>query len=144
MMYDIQLAEEILNDEGWEEVSYTDTKGYWTIGVGHMLGNDPQYANIRWSPRTVMLTFMDDLNRSIYYTQKQIRVLDRLSPNRQRVLINMMFNLGPNRFAGFKKTIAAIHNFDIMRAYHEMLDSKWAKEDVPNRANRLAERWLRG
>jgi lysozyme len=91
-----------------------------------------------------MLTFMDDLNAAIFYTKRHIQVFDHLSENRQRILINMMFNLGPNRFAGFKNMIRAIHNFDYERAYMEMLDSKWAKVDVPNRARNLSERWRMG
>lgn len=143
-MFDHILAQEIAVEEGFETQSYTDTKGLWTIGIGHLLGKNPRFSNLVWTPTKVMVTFMQDLNSSIYYTKLQIRVYDQLSPTRQRVLVNMMFNLGPDRFSGFVNTIAAINMHDYNTAYNEMLDSKWARVDVPKRAIRLSQRWISG
>ena len=52
----------------------------------------------------------------------------------------MSYNLGLNRLKGFKKLQASIVDQDFARAAIEMQDSKWAKVDVTNRANRLIER----
>lgn len=142
--YDIKLVEELMSDEGVKNYSYLDTTGNWTIGVGHKLGKSSSFSNIKWDNKRVFVTLLEDINSSIFYLQKQIPVLQGLTQERQHVLINMMFNLGPNRFAGFKETIKAINNYDYRTAYNEMLDSKWAREDVPNRAKRLANRWLMG
>lgn len=145
-MYNINhlLVEELIDDEGYEENAYKDTKGYWTIGIGHMLGENPQYKYYKWSPKKIFMTFVSDVNSSIYYIERQISNFDFLTDTRKRVLINMMFNLGPNKFAKFKNTIRAIENNDIDLAHYEMLDSKWAKIDVPNRANKLVSKWLAG
>jgi lysozyme len=62
---------------------------------------------------------------------------------RQIVLIAMMFNLGPQRFAGFRKFIRAAKAEDHETAAVEMLNSKWADE-IGDRAIRLAEMWRRG
>jgi lysozyme len=142
--YDYELAGELMYDEGVRAKAYRDSKGYWTIGVGHYLGTDQSFSHLAWDMETIFLTFLTDLNSAIFYTKKQIYNFDSLSVNRQRVLVNMMFNLGPNRFAGFKKMIKAIHDGNIRRAYKEMLDSKWARQDVPNRARRLSRRWIDG
>jgi GH24 family phage-related lysozyme (muramidase) len=143
-MYDTILAKEIAEEEGFSTKSYLDTKQNWTIGVGHLLGKSDHYANVRWSPVKVITTFMDDLNYSIYDVKNQIRNFDQLSPTRQRVLINMMFNLGARKFGTFRQMKLAIHVFDYNLAYQEMLDSKWAKKDVPDRADRLSYQWLHG
>jgi GH24 family phage-related lysozyme (muramidase) len=142
--FDHILVSEILHDEGYRLKSYKDKTGLWTIGVGHLLGGEYTFANLTWTPEQVLLTLMQDLNSAVYYVRKYIYTFEQLSDNRQRVLISMMFNLGPNRFAGFTNTIAAINRLDYYRAKVEMLDSKWAREDVPNRANRLANRWMAG
>lgn len=142
--FDTILASELAYEESFETTSYLDTKGNWTIGIGHLLGRDNKFAGITWSPTEVMLTFMDDMNSAIRYTRLQIHTFDEISPVRQRVLVNMMFNMGPNRFSGFVNTINAINSFDYYRTHLEMLDSKWAREDVPNRAARLADRMLHG
>lgn len=142
--YDHILVDELLHDEAYRTHAYQDTKGNWTIGIGHMLGKDNRFSNTIWSHEKIFVTFIQDINSSIFYTRKYIHTFDQLSDSRQRVLVNMMFNLGPNKFAGFIKMISAINSLDYMRAHAEMLDSKWAIIDVPNRANRLANRWLAG
>lgn len=142
--YDYVLADELISDEGFETVSYKDTKNNWTIGIGHLLGRGPEFSNIVWTPRQVIITFMQDLNESVFHVKKQIIPFDSLSIERQRVLINMMFNLGPYKFSRFVKMTEAINNYRFDVAYAEMLDSDWARDDVPARANRLAERWRNG
>ena len=142
--FDHTLAYEIAREEAFRTRSYLDNKGNWTIGVGHLLGKGPQYSNISWTPTQVMITFMEDLNSAIYYAHRQFPVLDQLSPARQRVLVSMMLNMGPNRFASFVNTTSAVNRFDYHTAYIEMLDSKWAKIDVPERAQRLADQWRIG
>jgi lysozyme len=81
---------------------------------------------------------INDLNRSIKYLD-DIFHSDKVDLNdaRQNALIDMMYNLGPSRFIGFKKMIAAIYDEDFNAASNEMLDSKWAKQ-VGRRAFRLA------
>lgn len=138
------LIDELIADEGFKTKSYKDTKNKWTIGVGHLLGVGPEFANIIWSERKVVVTLMQDINTSLFYTQKQVPTFSYWSDNRQRVLVNMMFNLGPTKFAGFDQMNKALNNHDVKWVYKEMLDSKWAKIDVPNRAHKLAEQWLAG
>jgi len=142
--YDEKLLEELIRDEGYRQESYLDTENNWTIGIGHLLGKSDKFRGLYWDDVQIFTTFIKDVNLAIYYTRKIIPVIDQLSPARQRALVNMMFNMGPTSFLGFKNTIAAIKRFDYHEAYIEMLDSKWAKKDVPNRAKRVAEQWLRG
>ena len=61
-----------------------------------------------------------------------------LSEVRQRVVIDMVFNLGIAGFSRFKKTIRYIEAGEFKEAAVEMLDSKWAGQ-VGARATRLAK-----
>ena len=63
---------------------------------------------------------------------------DKLGDVRREVLVNMSFNLGYPRLSGFVKFQQALLEGDYETAADEMLDSKWARDDVPNRAKRLA------
>ena len=51
-----------------------------------------------------------------------------LSDVRQRVLVDMMFNLGKTKFAEFKKMIAAVKDGKFPAAADEMKDSDWFKQ----------------
>jgi lysozyme len=48
-----------------------------------------------------------------------------LSDVRQRVLVDMMFNLGKPRFEGFKKVISHVKAQEFAKAADEMKNSKW-------------------
>ena len=65
---------------------------------------------------------------------------DKLPGEAQLVLANMSFNFGYHRLKNFKKLQASIVDENFSLAADEMSDSKWARDDVPNRANRLIER----
>jgi lysozyme len=62
---------------------------------------------------------------------------EALSVVRRAVLVSMAFNMGRQRFAGFKTTIAAIKVGDYQRASEQMLNSLWARQ-VGERAKELA------
>ena len=59
------------------------------------------------------------------------------SPARQRVLLNMCFNLGSGGLLEFRKSLAAMERGDFETAAREMKASKWATQ-VGDRADRLA------
>jgi len=78
-------------------------------------------------------------DRSIARAERNARKLvasfPSLSTTRQAVLVDMAFNLGHKRLAGFTKTLELIATGNFSAAADEMLDSTWAKE-VPKRAKR--------
>ena len=63
---------------------------------------------------------------------------------RREVLVEMIFQLGLTGVSKFKKFLAASQNHDWARAADEMLDSRWAREQTPERAKTLAKLFLRG
>jgi lysozyme len=66
-----------------------------------------------------------------------------LTAARQRVVIEMAFNLGLTRFLGFNRMIAAVEAQNYDKAATEMLASKWAQQ-VGERAQRLARAMRKG
>jgi len=73
---------------------------------------------------------------------KHISVWEELSKARKEVLIDMCYNLGLPRFLKFKKMLAAIEKGDIGEVAAQMMDSKWARDDVPRRARHLQQLYV--
>lgn len=54
----------------------------------------------------------------------------------RRVMVDMRFNLGSNRFRKFRKMIMAVENRDFIKAAAEMKNSRWYNQ-VGHRAQTL-------
>lgn len=140
MIFD-RLKATLARDEGCNLNRYQDSLGIDTIGYG---------VNLEEEMPNTLLEYLgvndeDDI-QSI--TQEQADYLlahhtkqatqdcqtvigekwNTLTPLRQEILINLMFNLGRPRFRGFRKMIAAINVDDWKMAAAQMLDSKAAKQ----------------
>ena len=57
----------------------------------------------------------------------------KLDPQRQAIIVDMAYNMGPNKLSGFKKLKKAIVEGDNQRAASEMMNSDWYKQ-TGNRA----------
>jgi lysozyme len=134
----IKIEEEIERDEGLVLKPYLCSAGKLTIGVGRNI------EDIGISEDEARYLLRNDIHNCIgdLLTIDDIDYYN-LSPVRQRVLVNMRFNLGPSRFRQFKKMIAAIKRKDFDAAADEMMDSRWAVQ-VGNRAKRLEEMMREG
>lgn len=126
-----RLQETLKRHEGLSLKPYTDSVGKLTIGVGRNLDD-----------RGITL----DEAEHMLSTDTKISIREAaalpfwvlLSPVRQEVIVNMLFNMGLPRFLGFKKMIAALENKDYNAAAFEMLNSRWA-DQVGYRAEELAD-----
>ena len=70
-----------------------------------------------WTPR--------DLSVALEDCNAMFPSFGTLPQEAQRIIANMMFNLGRPRFKRFKKLIAAVNAHDWNKAADEMVDSKW-------------------
>lgn len=135
-----RLVEELRRDEGVRYVPYQDTKGIPTVGVGHNLKASPLPAG--WSyPLTdaqVDQLLMQDLANVYSDLNRDLPWWTDLNDTRQRVVCNLMFNLGSNKLLGFKNTLAAMRQGRYSDAAAGMLNSAWASQ-VGARAQRLAQ-----
>lgn len=135
--------------EGYSNVPYTDTKGYWTIGIGHcfdarITGDKAKEFEILDYGATdlqILAFFESDLNNVIYQLDRCIIWWSSLGEIYQRILIDMCFNLGIDGLEKFRKMLAALANLNYEEAAKEMENSNWYDE-VGSRARRLT-RWMR-
>lgn len=126
------LRKDVMAAEGLRLKPYTDTVGKLTIGYGRNLDD----VGITQLEAEVLLDH--DLATAEAECRTAFDWFPLLTDRRQRVVTEMVFNLGLTKFRGFHATIAAIQARDYARASRQMLSSKWAKQ-VKGRAVRLAE-----
>ena len=131
------LIEELKRDEGVELTVYTDTVGISTIGIGRNL----QDVGVSMEEAEFLLS--NDIDVAVNELQRTFDWFEGLSGARQRVCINMCFNLGLTRLLGFKKFLVAMEAGEWETAGVEMLDSKWSRQ-VGARSTRLRDLLLEG
>jgi lysozyme len=124
-------------DEGVKRFPYRDTVGKLTIGCGRNL------EDVGLSDEEINFLLTQDLYRADMTARTLFPGFERLSDARKAVLVNMAFNLGQTRLAGFQRLREAVKELDWEQAAAEMLDSRWAKQ-VGQRAVRLANQMRQG
>lgn len=140
-----RMEEDLIRDEGLRLRPYRCTAGHLTIGVGHRITPQDRIAEddaISLEAAGMLLT--RDIATALG-TANTVFGRDRfeaMTDARQRAIANMIFNLGSERFAGFRKMITAIKTHKWEDAARECLNSKYAAQ-VGKRAQRVAEA-LRG
>ena len=120
----------IRKHEGWADHVYRDSVGVLTCGIGHALHEGSQVP-----PSVVEAFFQQDMRNTI---DDYLLLKFQLDDVRRAVILNMLFNLGLNRFAKFKRLIKALRAEQWAECKKEMLDSIWA-DQVGKRATELAE-----
>ena len=142
-MYVDKLMEELERDEGIIYKIYKDHIGYPTFGIGHLIvEGDPEMGQPVGTPVSedrVILAFNEDIQTVLDDCYRLFRDFDDLPEEAQRVVANMMFNMGYTRLNKFNNFKAATNARDWYTAADEMIDSKWYRQ-VTIRANRLVER----
>lgn len=130
--FDMQtLVSELSRDEGRKPRIYVDTVGKTSGGVGRNLSDVP------FSDEEIDLMLTNDIARTTAALDKSLSWWRNLDPVRQRVIVNMAFNMGVAGLMTFKNTLAAVQNGDYAAAATGMLQSKWAAQ-VGARAVRLS------
>lgn len=129
------LATELARDEGKRLDAYLDSLGFWTIGIGHLLGRERRMVSITEAECNAL--FNHDVLVAELTAERAVPGYATLDDVRQRAMVNMAFNLG-NKLGDFKGTLAAIGRKDWEDAAKHMADSLWAKQ-VGARATRLQE-----
>ena len=131
------LYAELARDEGKRLKMYLDSVGVETIGIGHNLRDRPI------SEAAVRQIFEDDVALAEIDARILFPAFDGMTDVRQRVLVNMSFNMGITRLAQFRRFLAALDRGDYNLASVEMKDSRWAVQ-VGARAERLAKMMREG
>ena len=83
----------------------------------------------------------DHIEDCEYFTRGQMPFIDcEVKEQIKDVIVELCFQIGVRGFSKFRKTIGYASSGDWINMSTEMLDSKWARSDSPNRAKALSDR----
>ena len=138
-----KLREEIAYDEGSVNKIYLDHLGLPTFGIGHLvIDTDPEYGQPVGTPVSedrCNSAFDEDVKTVLNDCTILYDNFDDLPEEAQRIIANMMFNMGRPRLSKFKGMKRGVDARDWNAAADEMVDSNWYKQ-VTKRADRLVAR----
>lgn len=133
---DFERLKAILEEkEGRIAHAYHDHKGYLTIGVGHLIdkrrgGGLPDHIIDDLLKHDIEESTMDLVRTIINWAV--------LPKHVKEALILMRFQLGLRGLTRFERMLEAIGRKDYQAAADEALNSKWARDDTPKRAQCVA------
>lgn len=130
-----QLRAQLIEHEGERLTVYRCTAGFLTIGCGRNL----ETTGISKAESRYLLD--GDITRCINECVSKFPWFPDLDPVRQRVLVDMTFQMGIGGLSHFRTTLKYIEARQYGPAADAMLQSKWAQQ-TPARAERLS-RWMR-
>jgi lysozyme len=129
---DSALVRQIELHEGIRLRPYRCTAGKLTIGVGRNL--EDRGITLA-EARLLLANDLADVRNGLLNALPWVAGLDDV---RQRVLIDMAFNLGIQGLLDFKRTLEAVRQGRYHQAAGMMLESRWARQ-VGQRAQRLSQ-----
>lgn len=159
-----KLFDQLKRHEGLRLLAYKCPADYWTIGYGRNLETNglsdsecfivlnanlsrkEVIERLKVKPITEKMAEILLTNDVANVEENCYKVFDFSGHNdaRRAVLINMVFQMGMGGVLAFKNTIRAFENHDYELCAKEMLDSKWAREDSPARAQEMSDQMLSG
>lgn len=129
------LKSELIRDENSIPYAYEDSRGYLTIGVGHLI--DKRLGGC--IPNSIIQELLElDINHTISLCQKHswYKILD--TDNRCRAIINMVFNLGLGHFMTFDSFIQLLEQKAWKEAADDLRHTPWYSQ-VGDRAERICQ-----
>lgn len=138
-----KLREELIADEGMRLDVYRCTEGYETVGVGHKIvqGDAEHGKPLGYAITERRMKQLFDLDITVVREDchRLYEDFSDLPEEAQRIIANMMFNLGLPTMKKFRGMKRCVDERNWSGAADEMVDSRWY-EQVTNRANRLVKR----
>lgn len=127
----MSLRSQLIRDEGSRTTFYQDSRGNWTVGVGHR-GSTPL------TPDAISLILNNDIASHTADLIQELPFTAGLSINRFNALVNMCFTMGAKGVAGFHDMIDCLKMGDYRGAAAAIRDSEWWKTEARPRAERIA------
>jgi lysozyme len=127
-----RLKRQLEIDELRSKKIYTDTVGKISGGIGRNL------TDRGFSDDEIDLMYANDIKLAEKDARSLVPGFDQLNDVRQEVVVNLSFNLGYTRLAGFKRFLSALNSSDFDDAAAELKDSKWYGQ-VKERGVRLVK-----
>jgi len=127
-----KLIAQLRVHEGVEHTVYNDTMGIPTIGVGRNLKDKGL------SDEEIDYLLSNDIDTFAEEVATAFPWWETLDEVRQRVIVDMAFNMGTRGLSNFKITLGHIEAGRFSEAAFEMLNSRWASQ-VGNRSQVLSD-----
>lgn len=135
-----RLQKQLELEEGKRNLAYKDSKGIWTIGIGHNVETRPI------SDLAVKIIFEDDVSTVVELLDKYLPWWRGEDVVRQNALIDLGFNLGvgpspedkEGKLLTFKNTLKAWKEGDYVGASNGLAASLWYKQ-VGSRGRRIVK-----
>lgn len=143
---DPALVASVKRHEGYSRLPYLCTAGRVTIGFGRNIDAHPvdEATMARWEDQGCMVDEAEALLADDIGSALDVAAgwpwFDGLPDDGQRILVEMVYQLGAAGVRKFRRMIAALEVADYAEAAREMRDSKWRRDDTPIRAETLAHR----
>ena len=125
-----KIQDMLIAHEGLKLKLYRCTENKLTVGIGRNLESRGITKN------EALYLLGNDIRLCAADLPSVFSGFTSLPENVKMVLMDMRFQLGPNRFRKFKNMIRAVKNHDWPEMIKQMKDSRWYRQ-VPNRAHNL-------
>ena len=127
----------IMKHEGVRNQAYKDSRGLWTIGVGHLIGNGSspgEYAGKTLTDKEVQDLFEEDFAHHVKIAEKTPG-WDLANETGKGAMIDLAFNMGA-WWKKFKNAAAALSAGDFNKGADELVHSAWYSQ-VGDRAKQI-------
>ncbi len=135
--HDEELYAQLSLHEDKRSFPYVDSVGKVSIGIGRNLDDRGL------SPDEIDYLYRNDIELVVSDLNNHLPWWRSMSENRQRVILDMCFNMGIHRLLGFHTTLRLMSEGKYAEASRQMLQSKWRKQ-VKGRALRLSRMMEQG
>lgn len=137
------LRDRLIKEEGLRLFPYKDSKGIWTVGIGHNIEADPMmFPNLeilknRGITKEEAYGLLDkDIQEASNNLYNALPWISDLDWPRKSVLIDMSFNMGIKTLLTFKATLEHIKNKEYQEAANHIKNTPYYKQ-VGKRADNL-------
>lgn len=125
------LEEDVKRAEGYREKAYKDSVGVWTIGYGTNL------QELKIDKDLAAAWLEKKLREAKFECEATWPWFLKLSPVRQRALIELVYNMGMPRVLKFTNTLKAFAAGNYAEAANGLANSLWAIQVGPTRSRRI-------
>jgi lysozyme len=126
------MKKELMRDEGLRLKPYKDSVGKLTVGVGRNLDD------VGISEGEAEALLVHDIQRAAVSLDAHLPWWTKMSEERQRALLNMVFNMGIHTVLEFTNTLGLLERGEYEKAAANLAMSKWAKQVGPRAARIIA------
>lgn len=126
----------LFRHEGEVLHAYTDSEGFLSIGIGHLI-DERRGGGI--TQRISRVIFEDDISGKTIDARNAFPWFEGLDPVRQDVIVNLCFNLGVAGLSKFHLMIGHIVSHNWVGAAYELSNSLWGRQVQKDRKDELCD-----